>query len=108
MQVPKESIISSIDKPVSVVNNFLLHQNYPNPFNPATTIQFELTTKSTISLVVYNIVGEKIATLIDNKLFSPGLQEIEWNAVDFASGVYFYQLKTAGESCITKKMILLK
>jgi hypothetical protein len=108
VQVPKDSITTAIDIPAGVVNNFLLHQNYPNPFNPATTIQFELKKKSTISLIVYNIVGEKIATLIDNKMFSPGLQEIEWNAVDFASGVYFYQLKTAGESCITKKMILLK
>jgi hypothetical protein len=102
-------IVSKVegDAPV-VVKDFMLYQNYPNPFNPITNIKFELMKNSKVSLVIYNVLGKKVATLIDNKAYKAGPQEIEWNAADFASAVYLYQLTTADGSCVTKKMILLK
>jgi len=88
------------------VNEFGLSQNYPNPFNPKTTINYELPISGFVELSIYNLIGEKIATLISEKQ-SPGYHQVEWNAVDFAGGVYFYQIK-AGEFHDIKKMILIR
>ena len=86
--------------------NFILSQNYPNPFNPSTKISWQSPVGSWQTLKIYDVLGNEVATLVDE--YKPaGTYEVEWNAGDFPSGVYFYQLKT--ENYIeTKKMILLK
>jgi SdrD B-like domain/Cohesin domain/Secretion system C-terminal sorting domain len=86
--------------------DFTLSQNYPNPFNPSTVIQFTVPRQEHIYLIVYNITGQKVATLVDEEL-TVGTHEVTFNANNFASGIYFYRL--IGNSVnITKKMMLLK
>ena len=99
-------------KPISsdIPSYFSLSQNYPNPFNPSTKIKFEIEEdkgqKLEVRLVVYDILGREIATLVNDKL-SPGTYEVKWNGSDYASGVYFYKL-ISGDYTETKKLILLK
>jgi hypothetical protein len=83
-----------------------LSQNYPNPFNPTTTIEFSLPQAGYVSLTVYNLFGQRIATLV-SKEFQPGKHKVAWEATGVASGVYFYRLK-AGEAVQTRRLILLK
>jgi len=85
---------------------FSLSPNHPNPFNPATSIPFTLATESEITLTVYNIAGEKVLTLADGN-YSAGAHSLDWNASEFASGVYFCQLR-AGDFVETRKMTLVK
>jgi len=85
---------------------FSLEQNYPNPFNPSTSIQYQVSSISFVSLVVYDILGNEIETLV-NEEKPAGTYELTWYAEGLSSGVYFYQLK-AGEFIQTKKMLLLK
>ena len=108
---PQISIVS--DKPEA----YALYQNYPNPFNPTTTIEYELSDDAVVTLKVYNILGQEVATLIDREWMEAGIQDIEFNGTGLASGVYLYRLiaekKPENESPgptlnIVKKMILLK
>lgn len=90
---------------------FELAQNYPNPFNPATRIKFGLPSNSLVTLKVYNLLGQEIATLVDETV-KAGTHETEWNGkdkngADVSSGIYFYKL-TAGDFVETKKMMLVK
>ena len=85
---------------------YSLWQNFPNPFNPVTTIKYQIPHRSNVSLKVYDILGNKIAELV-NEEKSAGVHKANWNAANLSSGVYFYQLK-AGSYTETKKMILLK
>ena len=85
---------------------FNLSQNYPNPFNPTTSIQYAVSSRQFVSLKVCDILGNEIATLVNEERV-PGTYEVEWNATDVPSGIYFYQLKT-GSFIQTKKMLLLK
>ncbi len=84
---------------------FSLAQNYPNPFNPSTTISYSLPTTTTVSLRIFNTLGQEVALLV-NEQNSPGYYQMTWNA-SVSSGIYFYRLQ-AGEYVETKKMILLK
>ena len=77
-----------------------------NPFNPSTTIEFSLPQASHTTLKVYNMVGEEIATLVNEEL-NVGTYTTQWNAADMASGVYFYRLY-AGDFVATKKLLLLR
>ena len=92
------------EKPIA--NEFRLEQNYPNPFNPSTKIGFRISDRGFVSLKVYDVLGNEIATLI-NKELPAGEYETEFNGSSLPSGIYFYQLK-AGESVDTKKMMLIK
>jgi len=85
---------------------FSLSQNYPNPFNPSTSISFVLPVTSSIELNVYNVLGEKVSTVI-NKTLPAGTHQVQFDASGFTSGIYFYQLK-AGNYRQTKKMIVMK
>jgi len=87
-------------------SSFSLSQNYPNPFNPTTSIKYNVASSKHIKLVVYNILGKEIATLVNEKQ-SPGTYEVNWDASAFPSGVYFYKL-TAGDYTETKKALLIK
>ncbi len=85
---------------------FALHQNYPNPFNPSTTITYTVPEAREITLAVYNILGQRVAMLV-NQLQPSGQHAITFDASRLASGVYFYQLR-AGDFVQTKKMLLIK
>jgi len=86
--------------------NFKLEQNYPNPFNPSTKITYQLPVTGFVTLKVYDVLGKEIATLV-NQDKSAGSYEVQFNAAEFPSGIYFYTLK-AGDFTQTRKMILLK
>jgi len=86
---------------------FALSQNYPNPFNPTTAISYRLSEVSQVELAIYNILGEKIATLV-SKRQPKGTYRVKWDASGFASGVYYYQLSTDQGFVQTKKLLLLK
>jgi len=83
-----------------------LLNNYPNPFNPSTTIRFSIPLRNNVTMKVFDILGNEIATLI-NEDKPAGSYEVEWNASELTSGIYFYQLR-AGNFIETRKMILLK
>jgi hypothetical protein len=85
---------------------YALSQNYPNPFNPTTAIGYQLSAVSNVELSIYNLIGQKVATLVSEKQ-QPGMYNMEWNGSEFPSGIYYYRLK-AGNFIQTKKMILLK
>lgn len=87
--------------------NFDLAQNYPNPFNPSTTIRYSIASSANVSLVVFNLLGEEVAKLVNNQFTEPGVYNVEFDASNLPSGTYIYRL-TAGEVVMTKKMILLK
>jgi hypothetical protein len=89
-----------------VPHQFGLVQNYPNPFNPSTTIQLSLPKRGHVELKVYNMLGEKVATLVNEEKFA-GTYSIQWNAGGVASGVYYYRLQ-AGDFVASKKLLLLK
>ncbi len=90
----------------SIPTDFSLKQNYPNPFNPTTTIQFGVPKTENLNLTVYNILGQRIAVLIDGEI-SAGMHTVTFNASNFNSGVYIYHLSGQGVN-LTQKMILTK
>jgi len=83
-----------------------LHQNYPNPFNPETQISFSLPERADVKLDIYNIMGQKVATVAEGS-YEAGIHTVTWDGSQSASGVYFYKL-TAGDYKKTRKMLLLK
>lgn len=89
-----------------IPKQYQLLQNFPNPFNPSTKIRFALPDVSKVTLKVYDIVGREVKTLVDKEL-TAGLKEIEFDASELPSGVYFYNIK-AGSFTETKKMVLVK
>lgn len=90
-----------------VPNDIILRGNYPNPFNPSTVITFELNKATQISLSVFNSLGQKVSTLIDNELKTTGQHSITFGAFDLSSGIYYYTLQANNQS-ITKPMVLIK
>jgi len=88
------------------VNDYRLEQNYPNPFNPTTVISYQLAVSSFTSLKIYDVLGNEIASLVNEKK-SSGNHEIKFDGSNLSSGIYYYKL-TAGGFSDTKKMILLK
>ena len=111
-------VISFLNSPVGITsdienypNSFQLYQNYPNPFNPSTRIQYQVSSNSNISLIVYDMLGNEVAILVD-EYQQAGSYEVEFSARDgLASGVYFYQLcavSNFNRHIETKKMIIIK
>jgi hypothetical protein len=100
------NVISGLETETEVPNNFFLSQNYPNPFNPTTKINYSIPYESSVKLEIFNYLGEKITTLV-NDVKQKGNYEIEFNSYGLASGIYFYKLSTEGY-VETKKMILQK
>lgn len=98
----------------SIPKNYELYQNYPNPFNPITKIQYSIPLKAknqkpkvnNITLKIYDVLGKEVAIILDQKQM-PGIYEVEFDASEFPSGIYFYRIKV-GDYIATKKMILLK
>ena len=100
------NLVSVSNTGTSVPKTFSISQNYPNPFNPSTKIQYEVPEKSIVSLKVYDVLGNEIITLVNKENLS-GRYEVEFNATNLPSGVYFYRIQ-AGGFVDTKKMIVLK
>lgn len=100
-------IVTSIDEePAEIPNKFLLTQNYPNPFNPQTTIEYQIPELSFVTIKIYDILGNELRTLV-SKEQSAGIYEINFEAENLPSGVYFYRIR-AGNFIDTKKMLLLR
>ena len=95
------------DRGGKIPTSMVLEQNFPNPFNPTTSIGFSLEKKSDVSLTVFNILGQEIATLFDG-VKEAGDHNVVWDASEVVSGIYFYKLSTADGLSRTKKMVLLK
>ena len=100
------NIVTSVPKNSGIPLSFSLSQNYPNPFNPTTTINFSLKNATLVKLTIYNLLGQKIATLVDGQK-AAGNYSVPFNAARYSSGVYFYRLETS-EFKSQKKMLLLK
>jgi len=83
-----------------------LYQNYPNPFNPATMINYQLPMTSEVNLSVFNMLGQKIATLV-NERKSEGSHQVIWDASTYPSGIYFYMIE-AGDFVENRKCLLVK
>ncbi|MBC8180941.1 T9SS type A sorting domain-containing protein [candidate division KSB1 bacterium] len=112
LESPGSGMLTGVVKErVELPHNFKLFQNYPNPFNPTTTIFFELPTETEVLLDIYNIQGQKIRTLVQDKL-NPGIYQKVWDGktgvgTKAVSGIYLYKFK-AGDFIQTKKMLLRK
>jgi len=100
------SEISDINETAGTPEKFALSQNYPNPFNPKTVINYQLPIVNNVKLSVYNLLGQKVATLVDERQ-QAGTHQVEWDASGYGSGIYYYRIE-AGEFQEVKKMILLR
>ena len=89
------------------LTGFFLRQNYPNPFNPKTIISYQLVVNSSVELSIFNLIGQKVATLVSEKQ-KAGAHELVWNASNFSSGVYFYHLQTDQGFSQTRKLVLMQ
>lgn len=103
---PVTVALSGLYSGPEVPDVFALNQNYPNPFNPSTEISFDLPTASHVELTIYNILGQKVETLVDGER-DAGSHTVTWNADPYSTGVYFYRI-TAKDFTETKKMLMLK
>jgi hypothetical protein len=108
---PYYSSVREIDDGETRPSDFVLFQNYPNPFNPTTTVEFLLSRSGQVKIEIYNILGQKVRTLVDENL-KAGHKAVDWDGSDdsgqeVASGIYFYRIETA-EFSQSKKMLLLK
>ncbi len=102
--IPSKPIITSVDNKYlnGIPDSYQLYQNYPNPFNPSTTIRFSIPSEDFVTLKVYDVIGREVKTLINEKK-SVGKYEIDFNASQLASGIYFYQIKEWRLICKLKK-----
>jgi len=95
-----------IEPLADIPTSFGISQNYPNPFNAATTINYQLPSGGNVTLEIYNLMGQKVATLINGQM-DAGYHSVNWDASQYSSGVYFYKLAIA-DRVFTKRMTLLK
>lgn len=113
-EVPLERITPVENYWTEIPSAFELYQNYPNPFNPSTTIEFTLPEDAMVTLKVYNVLGQEVASLIDHELYTEGRNDVEFDAGKLSSGIYFYRLTAdcldEGSALFTqvRKMLLLK
>lgn len=99
-------IVGELTVHFSVPEQFVLEQNYPNPFNPSTTINFSIPASGLVTLKVFNALGSEVATLV-NEQKEPGSYQVEFEADNYSTGIYFYNLQ-AGNFVETRKMLLMK
>ncbi len=102
----RPAVLVGVNNEISNLRTFALEQNYPNPFNPSTNIKFYIPNSTNVRLEIFDILGKKVATLVDNYLQS-GEYNINFNAAGLSSGIYFYQIVTDFNKAV-KKMILVK
>ena len=104
---PIEIVTTATEGEADVPTDFALAQNYPNPFNPTTAISFSLPRPSDVTLSVYNMLGQRVATLADNKRYAQGRHGVIFDATGLSSGVYLYRLDAEG-FISTKTMLLVQ
>jgi hypothetical protein len=102
LELLEDTFIERTYKP----SKYALYQNYPNPFNPKTIINYELPITNYVDLSVYNLLGQKVATLVSERQ-PAGYHEVEFNGQNLSSGVYLYKIEAGGCTDV-KKMILLR
>jgi hypothetical protein len=100
------NIVSNLENENILPTEYNIEQNYPNPFNPLTKIKFDLPEVSYVRLTIYNSLGQKVKELVNTKL-NAGQHIYKWNAINYVSGIYFYELITE-EFISIKKMVLIK
>ncbi len=105
-ELPPSPPASGISDNPMIPDHFALDQNYPNPFNPSTVLRYQLPVESRVTITIYNVVGQKIATLVDG-VEKPGFKSVEWNASRWGSGVYFCRFR-ASYFTQTRKLVLMK
>jgi parallel beta-helix repeat protein len=92
--------------------SFTLQQNYPNPFNPTTNIQYQIPAEGQVSVRVFNTIGQEVAVLVNNQVQTAGTYQLEWNAINVSSGIYFYKIEVTGadgrQFTDVKRMTLIK
>jgi hypothetical protein len=93
-------------KTIEIPNYYFLNQNYPNPFNPSTTIKFGMPEAEVVKVVVYDILGREVRTLL-NEFRNPGTYEVNFDATSLSSGIYFYKIETPNFTQ-TRRMLLVK
>jgi hypothetical protein len=101
-----ERIVLETGSVANISKEYQLEQNYPNPFNPTTKLRFSIPDAEHVSLKIFDLTGKEILTLLDERR-DAGRYEVEWNAANVASGIYFYKL-TAGAYTATRKMAVVK
>jgi hypothetical protein len=115
IQVSKKSVswspafispVGAVEFAGTVPGEFALQQNYPNPFNPSTTIMFQVAKAGYVSLKVYDLLGQEVATLV-NETKAPGTYSVDWLAGKVPSGIYFYRMQS-GSFTATRSMMLIK
>jgi hypothetical protein len=99
-------VITAVDEPAVKSMTYKLAQNYPNPFNPSTIISFSIPERASVTLDVYNLLGQKVTSIL-NKEMESGSYDINFDASNLSAGIYFYTLR-AGSFTSTKKMMLIK
>jgi len=100
------STITGVNDETNIPIEFALNQNYPNPFNPSTTIEYSLPGQANVKITIYDALGNELEVLFSGNN-SAGTHRLNWNASDYASGIYFYEMNT-GKFNQVKKMLLLK
>ncbi|MBU2446956.1 MAG: T9SS type A sorting domain-containing protein [Bacteroidetes bacterium] len=103
----KDIVLVGVEETPEPPKVYYLSQNYPNPFNPSTVIKFTVPELTKVTLKIYNLLGQEVATLINSQPFNAGEYSYNFNASNLSSGAYIYQI-TAGDFKQTKKMLLLK
>ena len=106
VRVYGSTTITDVEDVNSLPTKFALNQNYPNPFNPSTKISFDLEKPGYTKLTIHNVLGQEMATVLSQEM-SAGHHEVDFNALDLSSGIYFYRLESGNFSSM-KKMMLLK
>lgn len=111
-EVARMAALGQVDDPTSVETpggrvpeTYQLSQNYPNPFNPTTNIQFQIPKDGHVTISIYNTLGQRVATLLDESLKS-GVHQVTFDASHYSSGVYFYRIKAAGFTQVRKMMLI--
>lgn len=102
-----QMVQTAVDDTIETPSEFFTLQNYPNPFNARTSISYQLPVASHVTLNIYDMLGRKVETLINNRHYSAGEHQVTWDASDISSGTYFYTLEIDGFSK-TSKMTLIK
>jgi hypothetical protein len=110
--VTSDSVTGVAERGKPLPKEYALHQNYPNPFNPSTTIRFDLPHQSVVTLVVYNLLGQEVARLADQRTMGAGYQSVRFDASNVPTGAYLYRLSADGTDGKTfvrvMKMLLVR
>jgi hypothetical protein len=101
-----QASVTSVGNVAGLPAEYKLYNNYPNPFNPSTKIKFNIPEEAFAKLIIYDLLGKEVKTLVNSEL-KPGTYEVNFDAIHFASGIYFYSLQTNNFKS-TKKLLITK